>query len=60
MIGGQSWTFGYFDPQFVEFAQQVLAEPQIISMGRPRANYEIMARSWPSSPHRENATVLLD
>jgi dihydrofolate reductase len=46
--GGQSWTFGYFGPQFAEFAQQVLAEPQTMIMGR--ATYEIMARSWPSSP----------
>lgn len=46
--GGQSWTFGYFGPQFAGFAQQVLAEPQVMIMGR--ATYEIMARSWPSSP----------
>ena len=46
--GGQSWTFGYFGPQFAEFVQQVLAEPQIMIMGR--VTYEIMARSWPSSP----------
>jgi len=46
--GGQSWTFGYFGPQFAEFAQQVLAEPQLMIMGR--VTYEIMARSWPSSP----------
>jgi dihydrofolate reductase len=46
--GGQSWTFGYFGPQFADYAQQVLAEPQIMIMGR--ATYEIMARSWPSSP----------
>ena len=46
--GGQSWTFGYFGPEFVAYAQQVLAEPQILIMGR--VTYEIMARSWPSSP----------
>lgn len=46
--GGQSWTFGYFGPQFAEFAWQVLAEPQIMIMGR--VTYQIMARSWPSSP----------
>jgi dihydrofolate reductase len=46
--GGQSWTFGSFGPQFAGFAQQVLAEPQIMIMGR--VTYEIMARSWPSSP----------
>jgi dihydrofolate reductase len=46
--GGQSWTFGYFGPQFAGFAQQVLDEPQIMIMGR--ITYEIMARSWPSSP----------
>ena len=46
--GGQSWTFGYFGPEFAAYAQQVLAEPQIIIMGR--TTYEIMARSWPSAP----------
>jgi dihydrofolate reductase len=46
--GGQGWTFGYFGPEFATFAQQVLAEPQIMIMGR--VTYEIMARSWPSSP----------
>ncbi len=46
--GGQSWTFGYFGPQFADYAQRVLAEPQILIMGR--VTYEIMARSWPSSP----------
>jgi dihydrofolate reductase len=46
--GGQSWTFGYFGPQFADYAQRVLAEPQIIIMGR--VTYEIMARAWPSSP----------
>jgi dihydrofolate reductase len=46
--GGQSWTFGYFGPQFAGYAQRVLAEPQIMIMGR--VTYEIMARSWPSSP----------
>ena len=46
--GGQSWTFGYFGPEFAEYAQQVLAEPQIMIMGR--VTYEIMASSWPSSP----------
>ena len=45
--GGQDWTFGYFGPQFAGFAQQVLAQPQIMIMGR--VTYEIMARSWPSS-----------
>lgn len=46
--GGQSWTFGYFDPQFAAYVQRVLAEPQIMLMGR--VTYEIMARSWASSP----------
>ena len=46
--GGQSWTFGYFGPEFAAYAQQILAEPQIMIMGR--VTYEIMARSWPSSP----------
>jgi dihydrofolate reductase len=46
--GGQSWTFDYFGPEFAAYAQQVLAEPQIMIMGR--VTYEIMARSWPSSP----------
>jgi dihydrofolate reductase len=46
--GGQSWTFGYFGPQFATYAEQILAEPQIMVMGR--VTYEIMARSWPSSP----------
>ncbi len=46
--GGQSWTFGYFGPEFAAYAQRVLAEPQVILMGR--VTYEIMARSWPSSP----------
>jgi dihydrofolate reductase len=46
--GGQSWTFGYFGPEFAAYAQQVLAEPQVMIMGR--ITYEIMARSWPSSP----------
>jgi dihydrofolate reductase len=46
--GGQSWTFGYFGPQFAEFTQQVLAEPQVMIMGR--VTYEIMARAWPSAP----------
>lgn len=46
--GGQSWTFGYFGPQFAEFVQQVLAEPQVMIMGR--VTYEIMARAWPSAP----------
>jgi len=32
--GGQSWTFGYFGPEFAAYAQQVLAEP-----GRPGANH---------------------
>ena len=45
--GGQSWTFGYFGPQFADYAQKVLDEPQIMLMGR--VTYEIMARSWPSS-----------
>ncbi len=45
--GGQSWTFGYFGPEFADYAQQILAEPQIMIMGR--VTYEIMARSWPSS-----------
>ena len=46
--GEQSWTFGYFGPEFAAYAQRVLAEPQIMIMGR--VTYEIMARSWPSSP----------
>ena len=46
--GDQSWTFGYFGPEFAAYAQRVLAEPQIMIMGR--VTYEIMARSWPSSP----------
>ena len=46
--GGQSWTFGYFGPEFAAYAQRVLAEPQIMLMGR--VTYEIMARSWASSP----------
>ena len=46
--GGQSWTFGYFGPEFAAYAQKVLAEPQIMIMGR--VTYEIMASSWPSSP----------
>jgi dihydrofolate reductase len=45
--GGQSWTFGYFGPEFAAYAQRVLAEPQIIIMGR--VTYEIMARSFPSA-----------
>lgn len=45
--GGQDWTFGYFGPQFADFAQQVLAQPQLMIMGR--VTYEIMARSWPSA-----------
>lgn len=32
--GGQSWTFGYFGPEFAAYAQQILAEPQIMIMGR--------------------------
>jgi dihydrofolate reductase len=46
--GGQSWTFGYFGPEFAGFAREVLAGPQVMLMGR--VTYEIMARSWPSSP----------
>ena len=46
--GGQSWTFGYFGPEFAAYVQRILAEPQIMIMGR--VTYEIMARSWPSSP----------
>jgi dihydrofolate reductase len=46
--GGQSWTFGYFGPEFAGHVQKVLAEPQIMLMGR--VTYQIMARSWPSSP----------
>ena len=46
--GGQSWTFGHFGPQFAEYAQRILGEPQIMIMGR--VTYEIMAGSWPSSP----------
>jgi dihydrofolate reductase len=46
--GGQSWTFGYFGPEFAGYAQRVLAEPQIMLMGR--VTYQIMARSWASSP----------
>jgi dihydrofolate reductase len=46
--GGQSWTFGYFGPEFAAYAQRVLAEPHIMLMGR--VTYEIMARSWASSP----------
>ena len=46
--GGQSWTFGYFGPEFAAYAERILAEPQIMIMGR--VTYEIMARSWPSSP----------
>ena len=46
--GGQSWTFGYFGPEFAAYVQRVLAEPQVMIMGR--ATYEIMARSWASSP----------
>ena len=46
--GGQSWTFGYFGPEFAAYAQRVLAEPQIMLMGR--VTYEIMARSWAPSP----------
>ena len=46
--GGQSWTFGYFGPEFAAYAERILAEPQIMIMGR--ITYEIMARSWPSSP----------
>jgi dihydrofolate reductase len=46
--GGQSWTFGYFGPEFAAYAQRVLAEPHIMLMGR--ITYEIMARSWASSP----------
>jgi dihydrofolate reductase len=46
--GGQAWTFGYFGPEFAAYAQRVLAEPQVMIMGR--VTYEIMARAWPSSP----------
>ena len=46
--GGQSWTFGYFGPEFGTYVQHILAEPQVMIMGR--VTYEIMARSWPSSP----------
>jgi dihydrofolate reductase len=46
--GGQSWTFGYFGPEFAAYAQKVLDEPQVMIMGR--VTYEIMAQSWPSSP----------
>src|SRR5580704_7955715 len=46
--GGQSWTFGYFGPEFAAYPQRILAEPQIMIMGR--VTYEIMARAWPSSP----------
>ena len=46
--GGQSWTFGYFGPEFAAHAQKVLGEPQVMIMGR--VTYEIMARAWPSSP----------
>jgi dihydrofolate reductase len=46
--GGQSWTFGYFGPEFAAYAQRVLTEPQIMLMGR--VTYEIMARSWALSP----------
>jgi dihydrofolate reductase len=45
---GQSWTFGYFGPESAAYVQQILAEPQVMIMGR--VTYEIMARSWPSSP----------
>jgi dihydrofolate reductase len=47
--GGQSWTFGYFGPEFAKFARQILDEPQVLIMGR--FTYEIMARAWPSSPN---------
>jgi dihydrofolate reductase len=46
--GGQSWTFGYFGPEFGAYTQRILAEPQVMVMGR--STYEIMASSWPSSP----------
>ena len=46
--GGQSWTFGYFGPEFAAYAQRVLTEPQIMLMGR--VTYEIMAPAWASSP----------
>jgi dihydrofolate reductase len=46
--GGQSWTFGYFGPEFAAYAEKVLGEPQVMLMGR--VSYEIMARSWPSAP----------
>jgi dihydrofolate reductase len=46
--GGQSWTFGYFGPEFAAYTQRILGEPQIMIMGR--VTYEIMARAWPSSP----------
>jgi dihydrofolate reductase len=46
--GGQSWTFGYFGPEFAAYAQKVLGEPQVMIMGR--VTYEIMAQAWPSSP----------
>jgi dihydrofolate reductase len=45
--GGQSWTFGYFGPEFGHYAQRILAERQVMVMGR--VTYEIMASSWPSS-----------
>jgi hypothetical protein len=32
--GGQSWTFGYFGPRFAGYAQRILAEPQVMIMGR--------------------------
>ncbi len=46
--GGQSWTFGHFGPQFAEYAQHVLGQPQVMIMGR--VTYELMAGVWPSSP----------
>jgi dihydrofolate reductase len=45
--GGQSWTFGYFGPEFGAYAQRILADRQVMVMGR--VTYEIMASSWPSS-----------
>ena len=44
---GQSWTFGFFGPEFGAYAQHILTEAQVMVMGR--STYEIMASSWPSS-----------
>jgi dihydrofolate reductase len=52
---GQSWTWGFLGPQFAEFAEHALGEPQVIIMGR--LTYEIMARSRPSSSEQPAARI---